>query len=388
MQKRIFICMLICLIFFSGFGISKFAQGQTDLKSLTDLVNTVFQNNGDLGQWRFTSSMVFPRVNPSAVISGDHIYVMGGFDGVHWHPPYGAIEKAQIQSDGTLGNWILETDTLLFPVWGAARISKNGYIYIIGGENGPGQQTTTVQYTQVNPDGSLQPWQQTSPLLQERAEPACAEYNGYIYVMGGSPSKGFNSVEYAKVNPDGTLGNWSYTSSNLLGRWYPSAQAYNGYVYLLGGYVSGANATVEYAKINPDGSLGAWNYTSSMTVTRSGWPGTAVLNGYLYAFSGADWKGALNTIEKAFINPDGTLGAWSLLPDTLLNGVFSAASGQNNGHVYLIGGHLLESYDDVQMTGVSFLIGGDANCDGVVSVSDIVYLINYLFIGGPPPGCL
>jgi hypothetical protein len=30
---------------------------------------------------------------------------------------------------------------------------------------------------------------------------------------------------------------------------------------------------------------------------------------------------------------------------------------------------------------------GDANCDGKVSVSDIVYLISYLFKGGAPPCC-
>jgi hypothetical protein len=30
---------------------------------------------------------------------------------------------------------------------------------------------------------------------------------------------------------------------------------------------------------------------------------------------------------------------------------------------------------------------GDANCDGTVSVSDVVYLINYLFKGGSPPIC-
>jgi hypothetical protein len=30
---------------------------------------------------------------------------------------------------------------------------------------------------------------------------------------------------------------------------------------------------------------------------------------------------------------------------------------------------------------------GEANCDGNVSVSDVVYLINYLFKGGPPPAC-
>lgn len=33
------------------------------------------------------------------------------------------------------------------------------------------------------------------------------------------------------------------------------------------------------------------------------------------------------------------------------------------------------------------LEAGDANCDGKTTVSDVVYLINYLFKGGPPPGC-
>jgi hypothetical protein len=33
------------------------------------------------------------------------------------------------------------------------------------------------------------------------------------------------------------------------------------------------------------------------------------------------------------------------------------------------------------------LESGDANCDGQVTVSDVVYLINYLFKGGPAPAC-
>jgi hypothetical protein len=36
---------------------------------------------------------------------------------------------------------------------------------------------------------------------------------------------------------------------------------------------------------------------------------------------------------------------------------------------------------------VPTLDAGDATCDGVVDASDVVYLINYLFVGGPPPGC-
>jgi len=30
---------------------------------------------------------------------------------------------------------------------------------------------------------------------------------------------------------------------------------------------------------------------------------------------------------------------------------------------------------------------GDANCDGTVDIADAVYLVNYLFAGGPPPSC-
>jgi len=30
---------------------------------------------------------------------------------------------------------------------------------------------------------------------------------------------------------------------------------------------------------------------------------------------------------------------------------------------------------------------GDCNCDGVVDVTDIVYLCNYLLHNGPAPGC-
>jgi M6 family metalloprotease-like protein len=33
------------------------------------------------------------------------------------------------------------------------------------------------------------------------------------------------------------------------------------------------------------------------------------------------------------------------------------------------------------------LEAGDLNCDGIINSADVTYLINYLFVGGPPPGC-
>jgi serine protease AprX len=36
---------------------------------------------------------------------------------------------------------------------------------------------------------------------------------------------------------------------------------------------------------------------------------------------------------------------------------------------------------------IPVLDAGDATCDGVVDASDVVYVINYLFVNGPAPGC-
>lgn len=33
------------------------------------------------------------------------------------------------------------------------------------------------------------------------------------------------------------------------------------------------------------------------------------------------------------------------------------------------------------------LQAGDTNCDGKITISDVIYLVNYLFKGGPPPEC-
>jgi hypothetical protein len=55
---------------------------------------------------------------------------------------------------------------------------------------------------------------------------------------------------------------------------------------------------------------------------------------------------------------------------------------------YEIGGGILDVYDDIdlqiEMTPVPF-VNGDVNFDGILNVSDVVYLINFVFAGGPYP---
>jgi hypothetical protein len=54
---------------------------------------------------------------------------------------------------------------------------------------------------------------------------------------------------------------------------------------------------------------------------------------------------------------------------------------------FIVSDGFLADSEIVAMRVVSF-IRGDANGDGFVNGSDVVYLINYLFIGGPPPAPL
>jgi hypothetical protein len=59
------------------------------------------------------------------------------------------------------------------------------------------------------------------------------------------------------------------------------------------------------------------------------------------------------------------------------------------------GDGLVDASDVVYLLNYLFVNGpeprpleaGDANCDGVVDIADVVYLLNYLFVGGPSPTC-
>jgi hypothetical protein len=121
------------------------------------------------------------------------------------------------------------------------------------------------------------------------------------------------------MSGDGTLGNWQATLSLNTPRFWHTVVVIGNYIFAIGGRDNN-NATiasVERAAINADGSLGAWQYVSSMTTPRC-MQITIVANGYLYAAggyspcSGDNYNSFINTVERAPINADGTLGAWQL----------------------------------------------------------------------------
>lgn len=209
------------------------------------------------------------------------------------------------------------------------------------------------------PKQLINQWQQPSPFNIPRRALAAVATNNHLYVIGGVDQQGnyVRQVEFTKISPDGELGQWKFTSALQQGRFYLSAATADGYLYALGGGSGelGDNNfpvdTVERAKILPDGSLGPWVASHSLVTPRRGLK-TIASESHIYAIGG--YNGIfLKSTEYAPILPDGNIGAWRIDPEesTLDRYIHSAAnSGQ---YLYVLGGHVQNagtmSYGDVEM---------------------------------------
>jgi hypothetical protein len=150
-----------------------------------------------------------------------------------------------------------------------AAVQVGNYLYVLGGGNPFWVNClTSVERAAINSDGSLGTWQIISSLSTARAAHAAVAVGGYVYALGGYTSGGgsWSSVEFAAIINDGSLGTWQPTTAMTLERHGLAAVAINGYVYALGGRDS---YSVERAAINPDGSLGVWQTMTSMNTRRS-----------------------------------------------------------------------------------------------------------------------
>ena len=188
-------------------------------------------------------------------------------------------------------------------------------------------------------DGNLGPWQATTSMTTERLRPAVVAARGFIYVLGGWNGANLSSVERAVVNADGSLGPWQSMNSMVSPRTALAAVAIDGYIYALGGDEGGYNVgpvlnSVERAVINDDGSLGIWQIMTPMSTPRSELA-AAISGSYIYAIGG---RYDLSSVERAMINPDGSLGPWQTT-SSLSMGRYTHVAAVVNGYLYAIGGY-------------------------------------------------
>lgn len=271
---------------------------------LTEIENAEAE---DIGAWQVTTGLPAIRVNPCAVEWNGTMYVTGGTDGLSGT---NTVYRGDVNGDGTIPAWA--TYTMDCYKENHASIAWNDRLYVLGGNNDWGSTTSSVYFASINGDGTLGTWSSTTDLPGNRYGLSAAVYNGYIYASGGTSFiSPLDSLYIGQINADGTISSWSSSTipAPLADH---STIAYNGWFYLIGGVDDMLTVydTIYKAPINPDGSLGGWTLESNMPQGRLNHD-SAMFNNQMYIIGGDDGDSTFSTVYNATINPDGTLGQWS-----------------------------------------------------------------------------
>lgn len=310
-----------------------------------------------------SNSLPLARSRHAALAHGDYLYVMGGYDGSN------TLSSGAYASFGTGGDLNAFSATTSFDNSSSTAIrgyfpmvEHAGNIYAIGGYNATVSRSD-IQKAAVNSDGSLGSWSITgnSALPAARHATAAAVANGRLYVMGGG--NGDNNVQstvyIGDFASDGTISGWT-TSPNSMATGRGSSGnpgVYsNGYFY----YVSGCSAITssqcttfktdaDYVPINNGGSgaTGTGTTSGNNFTTARAIHASVIVRGYLYVIAGCTaTSGSCTTVtsnvQKTAIASDGSIGVWSDVT-AVSNSIIYHQAVTYNDHIYVIGGNDLTS---------------------------------------------
>jgi len=308
-----------------------------NIDSANNVITLGGNNSGELQQWQTTTALPNPRWFSTSAVANGYVYVIGGAQASG--DPRDTVYYAKINSDGTVGSWVESTNDLPTNLQAHSTVATNGYIYVIGGNNGSGA-TTNVYGAKLNSDGSTSPWYPQPSIGAGSYWHKTVAANGYIYGMGGySGSGNYDDVVRAKVNSDGTLGTWTSLDDLPTGLQSFGTVVANGYIYVIGGYNGSTfSDEIHYAKINGDGSLGTWNTDTDVLPLGLDSLQSVVMNGYVYVIGGHDGTSVQSNVYYAKLEKNGGTGPWQTAVNGLPEVRSQATAVTNNGYMYLIGG--------------------------------------------------
>lgn len=157
----------------------------------------------------------------------------------------------------------------------------------------------------------------------------------------------------------GDVGSWTSTSNLSVNSTTAGAVVYNGFLYNVGGRDNSLNAMdqVQYAPINPDGTVGTWTTSPNVLPTAQWRLGVVENNGYLYSIGGLNGGGAVAGVYYAPINPDGSVGTWTSTT-SLPQATHSSGVVVYSGHIFIFGG--------ATSSNVNTVLSAPINPDGTV----------------------
>jgi uncharacterized repeat protein (TIGR01451 family) len=265
--------------------------------------------------------------------------------------------EIQLLPLGLTSEWITETYSLPGPRKDLAAVIYRDIIYVIGGSAGVNTYaeifTATTAYTGgIKAPGWFTATTLPTTLTGMPAVISTTDTGAYLYVLGGYidfSGSGFTStIFYRALDANGNFtGGWQRAAMQQ-SLFYHQAVAHGGYLYVLGGN-DGSNYinSVYRAPINANGSLGAWVADTDLPYPSSGLGSFGITtwsdgqgNDYLYILGGSTDGTSTNSQAAVYyskFNPDGSLGAWNTT-GALLNPYLFHTALQNNAQILVIGG--------------------------------------------------
>ena len=281
-----------------------------------------------LAAWRETSPMLEVRSGAAHYAAGKIIHMIGGIGGEVVKGKVGpdaaasttkmflrSSEYARVREDGSLTRWSSGPRLNMARGFFSA-ISHDGYLYVVGGANGPfgSNLLDSVERARIKPDGTLDRWTvEKNRLNIARRCVKLAVIGDYIYAFGGFGGILLDTVERAEIMPDGSLGEWLVANDRMTtARYIHGVERIGDGVYVIGGHNkdNGAGLTdVEWSKQDPDGFLNPWRKSSPLQAGRYGLA-TATHGRHIYALGGLSGAAYLDSIEMAQWGSEGRLSAW------------------------------------------------------------------------------
>ncbi len=322
----------------------------------TTVYSAPLNSDGSVGSWiTEANSLPTARWTHAMVDWNGRLYVVGGSDGTDISS---TVYSAPVNSNGTVGSWTTESNALPSALWMHVMVSWGGKLYVIGGSsNTAATPQANVYVASITASGSVGSWTtETYGLPAPRAFHGAAVWNGNVLLVGGDDASGAatNSVYHALINADGQIGGWTTESNSLpIAMDSIGMSIWNGRMYVAGGSNNGTSvSTVAYATINSNGSVGAWTTSSSLLPQAISSHTMAVWDGRLYISGGSVASGSTSSVVYASINPDGSVGSWVATSSIPIANT-SHAMVAWNGRLYVAGGADAAASNDVYYASIT-----------------------------------
>jgi len=310
----------------------------TETTILGDVTNTLKSQNlnktgtvVDLPGW-ITETSVLPTnlYNYESVLTTKRLYILGGHTGLAGSDK---IYSCPVNSDGTIGAFVTETNVLPTTLYYTSCIVLSNIVYLIGGYTN--NWSNAIYSCPIASDGTLGAWSIETNTLPAGAYGTAFYTKNYVYFLSaGSSGDASNPVYRALIASDGTMGAW-ITDGTAPGSFtQSSALVTKTMVHIIGSSDSGnSNSTsVTSAPIAADGTIGAWSVASNVL------PITTFYRNNVIATSNKVFCIAGGNIVVTDINADDSLSTWTVAPSTPNLSYFKTKQFVTPNYIYVIGG--------------------------------------------------